>query len=628
MNEQTPSYIYSPLEGIDAIRLLIIEPGQPDSDIHCRLIHTTLSECHDDIFKHYTALSYVWGDPSQKRVIFVDTRPFEVTSNLYDALHDIRDKEHSLRLWADAACVDQSNLDERGLQVGLMRQIYSFAAFTIIYLGKSNDDCDNAFEAMIVGKYSQEQRQVLYTQILTRPWFSRVWVYQELVLSRVPLVRCGRSQARWDAFSTILAKGPDERVRPLPTEPSFNFSQYHPKEHQLSPYKSGVLKAFQSLSDMITVRNKRQQGTSLSLMAVLSTRRGFAASDLRDLVYGHLAIASETKSPAKSYHVSVNYRKSVTDVFTDAARYIFHSSDYEGFGDRCMLLCNAGSNPTSFNDLPSWVPDWSLTSLPMLPTLSQIWLDDADAETTRSMCSACLPPLSMIPPAIMLGLMPFGMCDTVGSILTASNMNSDCLVQQIFEDFDHFVAAQHIYDLDPDIPFHGDLSFLQTTRTAAAKAILKPGFRRSTSYCIKELELLKRLTGRKIASIHGSPSWLCVVPANTLPGDFIYGLPEEDAFPGDCNSYAWTFFVLRPLSLYTRENLSEQDRMHFLKRQIHNERYCTLVGQAMIPAGLFRKKYTRIRMEHQRIPKVENGPDYGDAELQRGPFVGEPVVIF
>jgi hypothetical protein len=83
-------YQYAPLTSTDAIRLLLLlHPGEPGSQIRCSLIHTTLLECHDDIYRHYTALSYVWGDASQRRVVFVDNVPFQVTVNLAAALHDL-----------------------------------------------------------------------------------------------------------------------------------------------------------------------------------------------------------------------------------------------------------------------------------------------------------------------------------------------------------------------------------------------------------------------------------------------------------------------------------------------------------------------------------------------------------
>lgn len=136
MTEALPVFKYSPLIGEDSIRLLVVQPAQPGSIIQCDLIHTTIAECHDEVFDHYTALSYVWGDAKYKRTIYVDSLAFEVPRNLFDALDDIRNQQRSLRLWADAICIDQSNFEERSSQVALMRRIYSLASFTIIYLGE------------------------------------------------------------------------------------------------------------------------------------------------------------------------------------------------------------------------------------------------------------------------------------------------------------------------------------------------------------------------------------------------------------------------------------------------------------------------------------------------------------
>ncbi|PMD38591.1 hypothetical protein L207DRAFT_376298, partial [Hyaloscypha variabilis F] len=132
-------YQYDRLKYSNSIRLLVLQPGRPGSDIHCSLEPTTLSECHDDIYQCYTALSYVCGDAKQRRVVFIDGLPLIVTVTLAAALDDLRDAQRTLRLWADAICIDQSCIPERNHQVSLMRDIYSLAPKTVIHLGKSNE---------------------------------------------------------------------------------------------------------------------------------------------------------------------------------------------------------------------------------------------------------------------------------------------------------------------------------------------------------------------------------------------------------------------------------------------------------------------------------------------------------
>lgn len=101
---EIPTYEYTRLVGNDSIRILLIHPEQPGSPISCSLVHTTLSECDNDIYQHFTALSYVLGDATQRRVVHVDDKAFSVTANLAAALEDIRDGAATVRLWADAIC--------------------------------------------------------------------------------------------------------------------------------------------------------------------------------------------------------------------------------------------------------------------------------------------------------------------------------------------------------------------------------------------------------------------------------------------------------------------------------------------------------------------------------------------
>ncbi|KAI0144958.1 heterokaryon incompatibility [Pestalotiopsis sp. NC0098] len=71
-----------------------------------------------------------------------------LTTNLHGALTDIRDASREIWIWADAVCIDQHNLDERGHQVGLMGDIYRGAGCTVIYLGSSSPDIEYAFHAI------------------------------------------------------------------------------------------------------------------------------------------------------------------------------------------------------------------------------------------------------------------------------------------------------------------------------------------------------------------------------------------------------------------------------------------------------------------------------------------------
>ncbi|KAK6825785.1 heterokaryon incompatibility protein-domain-containing protein [Apiospora arundinis] len=92
----------------------------------------------------YAALSYVWGDAADTEEIVVDGQPFQVTMSLNSALQQFgltytRNGRKSLFLWADAVCINQQDLAERGQQVSILELIYSKATLVISWLGPSTE---------------------------------------------------------------------------------------------------------------------------------------------------------------------------------------------------------------------------------------------------------------------------------------------------------------------------------------------------------------------------------------------------------------------------------------------------------------------------------------------------------
>ncbi|KAM3072494.1 hypothetical protein ACMFMG_009292 [Clarireedia jacksonii] len=107
-------YQYSKIAAAGEIRLLLLQPGTDVLDVvKCSLTYTTLKECEYDIVNHYIALSYVWGDQTDIRMIYIDEKPFFITASLECALRYVRDDSNVLRIWADGICVDQSSDEDR-----------------------------------------------------------------------------------------------------------------------------------------------------------------------------------------------------------------------------------------------------------------------------------------------------------------------------------------------------------------------------------------------------------------------------------------------------------------------------------------------------------------------------------
>ena len=206
------------------IRVLTLHAANDKrADIHCTLDKISLNT----YFKGapiYDTLSYVWGDANTKRIIYVNGSPFPITANLHIALRFLRMKSEARLLWVDAICINQYDLQEKNHQVRMMWNIYHNAARVLVWLGRSNRDirkvmalfkrveiCDFIFpENEILGPYLRG-----LAKFFNKPWWSRMWVVQEVLAARKPpLIGCGRQWVSWNAVSTALSSlGWGEMIR-------------------------------------------------------------------------------------------------------------------------------------------------------------------------------------------------------------------------------------------------------------------------------------------------------------------------------------------------------------------------------------------------------------------------------
>jgi hypothetical protein len=186
-----PSHVYHRLNYAlgQEIRLINLLPGEPSDPVRCQMLHVNLQ---DD--PAYEAVSYTWatedGDDSlSKAVYFVDSeQAAPVTENCEAALRQLRKRGCSRRLWVDAICIDQTNVNERNHQVGLMYNIFSKAWRVLICLQDDGFDAEQAYTELfsILRNDGDLEPCVLPTvqRLLSRRYFQRVWVIQEIALAR------------------------------------------------------------------------------------------------------------------------------------------------------------------------------------------------------------------------------------------------------------------------------------------------------------------------------------------------------------------------------------------------------------------------------------------------------------
>ncbi|ETN41635.1 uncharacterized protein HMPREF1541_03571 [Cyphellophora europaea CBS 101466] len=326
---------------------------------------------HRFLWGDYCALSYVWGDPTDTTIILVNGVKTQITKNLAEALHKLREGGQfsgRFRLWVDAVCINQLDNEERSAQVAIMRLFYSQAWSVIGFLGPqednsdkaldlisslaenfdSNEKCEELRENMMQHKFSHTPGAWLALKRLTfRPYWERLWVMQELALGGTrTLLICGSKRISWQTFCRAMGViqfylwVPRHRAieQDRLAEPdSRNEGDWH-NTHTLDHI-------WKDLWQLTMVQESRS--TSASWNRLMEMANSCDCSDPRDKVYGLLGIMD----PVLSKSIIPDYRSNPTEVFIKAAdAYISTYKDLELLRDANLW----GSQET-----PSWVPDWT-----------------------------------------------------------------------------------------------------------------------------------------------------------------------------------------------------------------------------------------------------------------------------
>lgn len=117
------------------IRLLELLPGPDGGAIHCRLACVD----REKVAGTYEPLSYCWGDQTAQIPILVNDARINIGTNLHAALARLRSSKTSRTLWVDALCINQSDIQEKNVQVQLMRNVYENGSQTLVWLGEERN---------------------------------------------------------------------------------------------------------------------------------------------------------------------------------------------------------------------------------------------------------------------------------------------------------------------------------------------------------------------------------------------------------------------------------------------------------------------------------------------------------
>ncbi|KAK7433186.1 hypothetical protein QQZ08_000118 [Neonectria magnoliae] len=333
------TYRYRSIQHGRWFRLLKIQPAPFGDGITCELFDAELDEAPP-----YTALSYVWGDPTKRELITCGGHDCNITHSLYEGLRRMRRETEVQTVWADAICINQADNDEKGRQVDLMGAIYERASKVFVWLGEDSTaasktafaslasvnkkistgaDKENIPSSEIditvsiqgitsgpvtgtrsslsidLGPLEKESIQ----KLCQLPWFSRVWVLQEVGLAKTATAFWGDSSIDFSQIAVFILYANDHEDLSAILGPEISRllsgALYYALWNVWSTYgkeswiqRTPALKAFSE---------RLEEVTNIDYVLILEASRRFSATNPLDHVYAFLghpkALIPDTDEP-------------------------------------------------------------------------------------------------------------------------------------------------------------------------------------------------------------------------------------------------------------------------------------------------------------------------------------------
>ncbi|KAK0610850.1 HET domain-containing protein [Immersiella caudata] len=356
----------------------------------------------------YEALSYTWGTDPPSDYLWLSDFPLPIKPNLEAALRSLRLPNMVRRLWVDAVCIDQNNVDEKSRQIQYMRLVYKHSARVIVWLGPRTPGIEQAFEVAKRLSHAIEELEVagagsdldpevvealfasmtddlprtslhFLNELFERPYWTRTWCIQEVVAAPWAVVRVEELEISFSELMSTTLIVTEWRAKVAIDKPFILWHRIYLQRHPRNP-----------------VFPSKVPGSVGDLLDVLHIARGFQATDIRDKIFAVIGICDEGLSPAlaftqvegasntgrrmqalrsaiTSYHdfmqrhgsdpeygmprdLRPDYRKDAVSAYVDMTRFLLRKSP------RLLNVLHHvqhNTDPTLVQDeYPSWVPKW------------------------------------------------------------------------------------------------------------------------------------------------------------------------------------------------------------------------------------------------------------------------------
>lgn len=386
---------YKQLSTETSIRLLRFE--QESESTQPNLIKLSFHIVNLNNRPEFNALSYVWGDHrpalnqrfnpkrSQRLLhIVCDGRKLAVTYNLFCALKRLSGSSdgtlgeiRNQSIWIDQLCINQQDVQERNQQVAMMDRIYGQAKQVVSWLGEEDRFTDKAVQLLdiLADIPSEEYRSPNYQVVplvqnipsenwlalgtlLSRSYFRRAWIVQEIALADSIVLVCGKRIISWENLDKCSRFLQDTRAWTLLTKHAavFRSMDEHIKADRWRP----PIRFGHQVSTLLDARDTIRLNKLLPEDLLLLGRQ-FDCSDVKDKFYAMLGLA-KVRLEGSAQHDGLPPAKYECSLDEIAVSFVSYHIGHSG-GLQILSFVEDGIHRIN-KGLPSWVPD---PAAPLLP---------------------------------------------------------------------------------------------------------------------------------------------------------------------------------------------------------------------------------------------------------------------
>lgn len=345
------AFVYQDIAA-DAVRLLYLSKDGDEMTI--KLLAFSI-----DKVPEYHALSYTWDGQIRDRVIECDRASLAVTSNVQIVLPYLLQRYGNHYVWIDGVCINQDNVEEKNLQIPLMRTIYSKAVAVVVWLGVGDAIIHEAIKEVPVmlpkiskfdGRLGLDDTRLSSQglpvssssvwcgihDLLSKSWFSRVWVFQEAVLSKRLEILCGDHVIEANTLISFVQR--------LSTESMSGLT----RGGQVEPGNIAVTRGVAMLEKISLYMRWRALNQRFSCLTLLEIGRELSTTEDVDKVYGLLGLVPDSLR----VQLDIDKARLPAEVYVEVAKYDIAN-------EPILNILQLASSNQPLAGLPSWCPNFA-----------------------------------------------------------------------------------------------------------------------------------------------------------------------------------------------------------------------------------------------------------------------------